>query len=104
MSAPQVGRVYYAPCSRASWRQPLVYGERYGFTLEPSQDRAVLYATQEAAEAALADPGVWSPRNAESQRVSAVRYYPHALTFASAPVQADHEAWARAAMGVGAGL
>lgn len=71
---PVIGEIYYAPIALFS-TVPLLFGERRGIVVNtPSQDVAVVYTTREAADAALADPIVWSPSNAQRARVARLRY------------------------------
>lgn len=71
---PVIGAVYWAPVSLACASVPLIYGERRGVVVDVrTQDRGVVYSSRERAEAALADPAIWAPGNAERVRVAAVR-------------------------------
>lgn len=67
---PAPGCTYYAPIHIGS-RYPLVFGEEHGLIIDqPTQALGVVYSTQKAAEAALADLGTWHPNNARHARIA----------------------------------
>lgn len=94
---PQAQVTYYAPIALASlW--PLIYGEHHGVIVDgPSQSQGVVYGTREAAEAALTNPAIWNPKNAQNARVAALTYQgdikpsQSGFAFATADEMTDHE-------------